>query len=148
MAEIKNPQTLTVYDDFTGIERPMTGKEIRELNLVKPTKPNFKDPEFAKEAARRSAEVRGEKKLIAEEMRRLASERNKDGISRRTALAAKLLLNMEKSPQWYELGLKLLGEMPAEKHEVVVDTPDSEATESMVEEFRKRVKERGGTDSL
>lgn len=68
---------------------------------------------------KKAAEKRKEMKSIAEEMRELASASSNDGKStRRKVLAAKLLNNMEKSPAWYELGLKVLGEMPAEQIEV------------------------------
>lgn len=62
-------------------------------------------------AKKASAEKRG----IAEEMRALLDEPNKDGSTRRKALAAKLVLNMDKSPEWYKLGLRMLGELPPEQ---------------------------------
>ena len=62
--------------------------------------------------------VQAERKGIAEEMRALLDEPNKDGSTRREALAAKLVLNMEKSPEWYKLGLRMIGELPPEQAEV------------------------------
>lgn len=68
---------------------------------------------------KKAVEKRREMKSIAEEMLELASETSNDGkTTRRKVLAAKLLNNMEKSPAWYELGLKVLGEMPAEQIEM------------------------------
>lgn len=69
----------------------------------------------AREAARKaSAERRG----IAEEMRSLLEEPNKDGSTKRKVLAAKLVMNMDKSPEWYKLGLRMLGELPPEQVDV------------------------------
>lgn len=56
-----------------------------------------------------------ERRNIAEEMKALLDEPNKDGSTRRKALAAKLVLNMDKSPEWYKLGLRMLGELPPEQ---------------------------------
>lgn len=68
----------------------------------------------------RAAQAKGklaqaERKGIAEEMKALLDEPNKDGSTRRKALAAKLVLNMDKSPEWYKLGLRMLGELPPEQ---------------------------------
>lgn len=74
-------------------------------------------------AVRASAAKRG----IAEEMRALLDEPNKDGSTRRKALAAKLVLNMEKSPEWYKLGLRMLGELPPEQIDVKTTTLSDDA---------------------
>lgn len=74
-------------------------------------------------AVRASAAKRG----IAEEMRALLDEPNKDGSTRRKALAAKLVLNMEKSPEWYKLGLRMIGELPPEQIDVKTTTLSDEA---------------------
>lgn len=65
-------------------------------------------------AVRASAAKRG----IAEEMRALLEEPNKYGSTRRKVLAAKLVMNMDKSPEWYKLGLRMLGELPPEQVDV------------------------------
>lgn len=65
-------------------------------------------------AVRASAAKRG----IAEEMRALLEEPNKDGNTKRKVLAAKLVMNMDKSPEWYKLGLRMLGELPPEQVDV------------------------------
>ena len=65
-------------------------------------------------AVRASAAKRG----IAEEMRALLEEPNKDGSTKRKVLAAKLVMNMDKSPEWYKLGLRMLGELPPEQVDV------------------------------
>lgn len=66
-----------------------------------------------------------EKRNIAEEMKALLDEPNKDGSTKRKVLAAKLVMNMDKSPEWYKLGLRILGELPAEN--VKVSTGDFSA---------------------
>ena len=45
-------------------------------------------------------------------------EPNKDGSTKRKVLAAKLVMNMDKSPEWYKLGLRMLGELPPEQVDV------------------------------
>ena len=65
-------------------------------------------------ARRNAAKSSAQRRAIAEEMKMLLDEPSKDGSSRRKALAAKLVMNMEKSPEWYKLGLRMLGELPAE----------------------------------
>ena len=72
-------------------------------------------PESARNAARKASE---ERRGIAEEMRALLDEQDGNGNTRRKALAAKLVLNMEKSPEWYKLGLRMVGELPPEQMEV------------------------------
>lgn len=66
-----------------------------------------------------------ERRNIAEEMKALLDEPNKDGSTKRKVLAAKLVMNMDKSPEWYKLGLRILGELPAEN--VKVSTGDFSA---------------------
>lgn len=78
----------------------------------------------------RAAQAKGklaqaERKGIAEEMKALLDEPNKDGSTKRKVLAAKLVMNMDKSPEWYKLGLRILGELPAEN--VKVSTGDFSA---------------------
>ena len=81
----------------------------------------------AKEAGIKSGEARREMASIAEEMRALLDEPNKDGSSRRKTLAAKLVLNMDKSPEWYKLGLKMIGELPPDQIDVKTTTISDEA---------------------
>lgn len=69
----------------------------------------------AKEAQAKGKMAQAERRLIAEEMRALLDEPSRDGSSRRRTLAAKLVLNMEKSPEWYKLGLRMIGELPPEQ---------------------------------
>ncbi len=69
-----------------------------------------------------------QRRAIAEEMKMLLDEPSKDGSSRRKVLAAKLVTNMEKSPEWYKLGLRMLGELPAET--VNVNTGDFPALDA------------------
>lgn len=81
-----------------------------------------------------------ERRNIAEEMKALLEEPNKDGSTRRKALAAKLVLNMEKSPEWYKLGLRMLGELPPEQVEVT--KPAMEMAEEIRAALEARANER------
>jgi hypothetical protein len=72
----------------------------------------------AKEAQAKGAQVQVERRNLMEEMRSLLDEPNKDGSSKRKVLVAKLIMNMEKSPEWYKLGLRIMGELPPEQVEV------------------------------
>lgn len=85
----------------------------------------------AKEAQAKGMLVQMERKGIAEEMRALLDEPNKDGSTRRKALAAKLVLNMEKSPEWYKLGLKMLGELPPDQVDILSAGLSEEAKKSL-----------------
>ena len=69
----------------------------------------------ARENARKAS---AERRDIAAEMRSLLDVEDANGNTRRKALAAKLVLNMEKSPEWYKLGLRMMGELPPEQTEM------------------------------
>lgn len=69
----------------------------------------------ANEAQRMGTMAQQERRGIADEMRALLDEPNKDGSTKRKALATKLILNMDKSPEWYKLGLKMMGELPPDE---------------------------------
>lgn len=90
-------------------------------NLRKGHRFDSSDDSARKAAKKASAEKRG----IADEMNALMDEPNKDGSTKRKVLAAKLIMNMGKSPEWYKLGLRILGELPAEN--VKVSTGDFSA---------------------
>lgn len=98
-------------------------------NLAKGRKFTASDDSARKAAAKASAE----KRSLAEEMRALLDEDTETGKPRRKALAAKLILNMEKSPEWYKLGLRIMGELPAEN--VNINTPDP----GVMDEIRRRM---------
>lgn len=95
----------------------------------------------AKEAQAKGKLVQAERKGIAEEMRALLDEPSNDGNTRRKALAAKLVLNMDKSPEWYKLGLKMLGELPPDQ--VEVSRPAEEVAQDIREVLEKRKRECG-----
>ena len=81
----------------------------------------------AKEAGIKSGEARREIHSVAEEMRAIVDEQSADGTTSRKALAAKLVLNMGKSPEWYKLGLRMLGELPPDQIDVKTTTLSDEA---------------------
>ena len=96
----------------------------------------------ADDSARENAKkASSERRSIAEEMKALLDEPNKDGSTRRKALAAKLVLNMDKSPEWYKLGLRMLGELPPEQ--VEVSRPAEEIAQDIREALEARMRERG-----
>lgn len=95
----------------------------------------------ADRARENSHKAAAERKGIAGEMRALLDEPSKDGSSRRKALAAKLVLNMDKSPEWYKLGLRMLGELPPEQ--VEVSRPAEEIAQDIREALEARMRERG-----
>lgn len=97
----------------------------------------------AKEAQAKGKLVQAERKGIAEEMKALLDEPNKDGSTRRKALAAKLVLNMDKSPEWYKLDLRMLGELPPEQ--VEVSRPAVEMASEIEEALKAREHERKAT---
>lgn len=78
----------------------------------------------ARENAKRAS---AERRDIAAEMRALLDTEDANGNTRRKGLAAKLVLNMEKSPEWYKLGLKMIGELPPDQIDVKTTTLSDEA---------------------
>lgn len=94
----------------------------------------------AKEAGIKSGEARREIHSVAEEMRAIVDEQSADGTTRRKALAAKLVLNMDKSPEWYKLGLRMLGELPPEQ--VEVSKPAMEMAGEIQAALEERARER------
>lgn len=92
-------------------------------NLKKGHRFSSADGSARENAKKASAERRG----IAEEMKALLDEPNKDGSTRRKTLADTLVHNMEKSPEWYKLGLKMIGELPPDQIDVKTTTLSDEA---------------------
>ena len=78
-------------------------------NLEKGKATRFNGEGTAKAAGKRSAEVRRELRAFTEDMREAATP------EKRYELAEKLLRNMPKSPEWFKLGLRVLGELPPEQ---------------------------------
>lgn len=97
----------------------------------------------AREAGIKSGESRRKISSIAEEMRALLDAPNKDGSTRRKTLAVKLVLNMDKSPEWYKLGLRMLGELPPDQIDVQTAALSDEAKadlDKLLEETRGEVR--------
>ena len=92
-------------------------------NLKKGHRFSSADGSARENAKKASAERRG----IAEEMKALLDEPNKDGSTRRKTLAAKLVLNMDKSAEWYSLGLKLIRDHPPDQSDVKTPTLTDES---------------------
>ncbi len=87
-------------------------------NLKKGHRFGHTDDSRTKEAQKKGMQAQIERRGIAAEMRALLDAEDGKGNTRRKALAAKLVLNMEKSPEWYKLGLRMIGELPPEQAEV------------------------------
>ena len=97
----------------------------------------------AREAGIKSGESRRKISSIAEEMRALLDAPNKDGSTRRKTLAVKLVLNMDKSPEWYKLGLRMLGELPPDQIDVQTAALSDEAKaelDKLLDETRGEVR--------
>lgn len=110
-------------------------------NLKKGKATQFgKTGEAAARASAAGVKSHQERRNIAAEMKALLDDPQNDGASRRKALAAKLVSNMEKSPEWYKLGLRMLGELPPEQVEVSRPTVEiaSEIEEALMERENER----------
>ncbi len=94
----------------------------------------------AKEAQAKGTLIQAERRNLVEEMRSLLEEPNKDGSTKRKVLAAKLIMNMEKSPEWYKLGLRIMGELPPEQ--VEVSKPAMEMADEIKTALEVRSRER------
>lgn len=94
----------------------------------------------AAENGRKGRAVQTEMKSIAEELKEMLSETDKDGNTRRKLMAAIALKNARDNSKWFELMLKLAGEMPAEVQVINIDAPDSEDIQAMLKELHSRAK--------
>lgn len=110
-----------------------------------------KGKKFTAETARingekgRAAHV--EMKSIAEELKEMLSETDEKGNTRRKLMAAIALKNAKDNSKWFELMLKLAGEMPPEVQVINLNAPDSEDTECMLNELREHAKGRSNRDT-
>ncbi len=92
------------------------------------------------ECARKSNAAQAQMKSIAEELKAMLAETDKDGNTRRHLMAAIALKNAKNSSKWFELMLKLAGEMPADVQIINIDKPDSEDIQAMLKELHSRAK--------
>lgn len=96
----------------------------------------------AKAAQARGKLAQAERKGIADEMKALMDAPSEDGMTRRRELAMKLVLNMDKSPEWYKLGLRMIGELPPEQ--VEVSRPAEEIAQDIRDVLEQRRREQSG----
>lgn len=92
--------------------------------------------ETGREAGKRSGRARRErstKGTIAEHMRTLLDMQDDEGNPLRLKLAKELVKNMHVSPEWYKLGLKMIGELPPDQLEV--SKPKSEMADEVEAEI-------------
>lgn len=106
-------------------------------NLKKGRKFGTCDDFVTNEARKRSAESRRQISTFSEAMR----ERVDDDT--RASLVNSLVMNMAVSPEWYKLGLRMLGELPPEQ--VEVSKPAVEMAEEIKEALEARAHERQAT---
>ena len=78
------------------------------------------------DARENSHKAAAKRRTIAEEMRQIMN-----GEGNPASMAAKLVKNMDKSPEWYKLGLRMLGELPPEQVDVRVTALSPEAKEQL-----------------
>lgn len=91
------------------------GQHPNSLANLKKGKRFQKNDEYARECGRKSTQ---EKRDVAALMKEVLDTPGEAGADRRKALAIKLIKNMEKSPEWFKLGLRMIGELPAEEVKV------------------------------
>lgn len=87
----------------------------------------------ARKSAQKSAESRAALASIAEEMRSILTD------EKRRVLAQQLIDSMGKSPEWFKLGLRMLGELPPEQMEVY--RPAEEVAQDIRDTLEKRMQE-------
>lgn len=92
------------------------------------------------ECGRKSQRAQTQMKTIAEELKMMLGDTDEKGDTRRKMMAAIALKNAKDSPKWFELMLKLAGEMPADVQVVNLNTPNSEDVDRMLEELKAHAK--------
>lgn len=118
-------------------KRKMHPNSLANLKRGKNTQFGACGDSVANEARKKSLESRRKFSSFAEAMR----ERVDDDTRR--MLVDNLVLNMDKSPEWYKLGLRMLGELPPEQ--VEVSKPAAEMAEEIREALEVRARERSAT---
>lgn len=115
-------------------EHPNSRANLKRGNI----KTQFKkgDPKAA-ENGRKGTSVQTEMKSIAEELKELLGKN--DG---RKVLASVAYTNALESSKWFELLLKLIGEMPVEVQTINVNAPNSNEVNQMLEELKTHAKKR------
>lgn len=120
--------------------RGMHPNSLANLKKGKATQFGSGDPRAsAAQAMGKLAQI--ERRGIADEMRAIMDAPPCDGMSSRQELARKLVANMDKSPEWYKLGLRMLGELPPEQ--VEVSRPAEEIAQDIRDALEARMRERG-----
>lgn len=118
-------------------KRKMNPNSLANLKKGKATQFGACGDSVADEARKRSLESRRRISTFSEAMR----ERVDDDT--RTSLVNSLVMNMAVSPEWYKLGLRMLGELPPEQ--VEVSKPAVEMAEEIKEALEARAHERQAT---
>jgi hypothetical protein len=107
------------------VPRGMHPNSLANLKKGKATQFGSGDPRAVKAQAM-GTKTQSPRHTIAEEMRQIMN-----GEGNPASMAAKLVKNMDKSPEWYKLGLRMLGELPPEQVDVRATTVSPEAKEQL-----------------
>lgn len=125
-------------------EHPNSRANLKKGNKATEFK---KGDKRAVECARKGRAAQLEMKSIAEELKEMLSETDEKGNTRRKLMAAIALKNAKDNSKWFELMLKLAGEMPPEVQVINLNAPDSKDTERMLNELREHAKGRSNKDT-
>lgn len=105
--------------------RGMHPNSLANLKKGKATQFGANGVQTAREAGRHSGESRRGISTFSEAMR---GQMNGDN---RQKLTSALIANMAKSPEWYKLGLRMLGELPPEQVDIRAAALSTEAQEQL-----------------
>ncbi len=95
-------------------------------NLKRGKKFGNSDDSSTNDARENSHKAAAARRTIAEEMQTIMKGEGNPG-----KLAAQLVQNMSKSPEWYKLGLRMLGELPPEQVDIRATALSTEAQEQL-----------------
>ena len=105
--------------------RKMHPNSLANLKRGKATQFGANGERTAKEAGKQSGESRREISSFAEALRAQMNGETRE------KLASALIVNMPKSPEWYKLGLRMMGELPPEQVDVRATALSTEAQEQL-----------------
>ncbi len=106
--------------------RKMHPNSLANLKRGKATQFGSCGDSVANQARENSHKAAAARRTIAEEMQTIMKGEGTPG-----KLAAQLVQNMSKSPEWYKLGLRMLGELPPEQVDIRATALSTEAQEQL-----------------
>lgn len=78
-----------------------------------------------------------ELRSISEELKTMLNDTDADGMTIKRRMAEIVMRRAADSPKWFELMLKLAGEMPAEHISLINTKPDTEAVQRMIRKLHE-----------